>query len=295
MMLTYAEPTTPSMGTSRPAPPAPQQLLEQLLNLFEAQVVGAIGIFVADPLLGESRLRLVRNAFGYLDDIEGEAGELVQVNSGMLSKTTASKVLSLGHHIAELDANCQRPYIPAVQEGATHSEMISTHKAFFISFESALFLLCKGLPPPQAMGILYPYLNHQPSLTNYMKNKVLCRDLPSFNRPTVTPGDPVLTVTVTALTDHQLRLSEGLNQRRTLTIRWGHMRSPSWVQKSKHKKTHMVFQRQVATWASELGIQAPLFTTATLKCKQEAAANVAAYDTMISTEGNSLTLKDSLV
>eukprot|EP00536_Pseudo-nitzschia_multiseries_P012314 jgi/Psemu1/31689/gm1.31689_g len=46
-------------------------------------------------------------AFGYLDNIEGDAGELVQVNAGMLSKTPASQVLSLGHHIAELDARRQ--------------------------------------------------------------------------------------------------------------------------------------------------------------------------------------------
>eukprot|EP00536_Pseudo-nitzschia_multiseries_P018179 jgi/Psemu1/54452/gm1.54452_g len=91
----------------------------------------------------------------------------------------------------------------------------------------------------------------------------------------------------------------------------------------------MVLQSQVPTDAYNLGIQAPLITTAvlkrfqdcnfygtdpfdvadgilplaftppggsaaTLKREHEAAANVAAYDTMISTHGNSLSLKDSL-
>eukprot|EP00536_Pseudo-nitzschia_multiseries_P014180 jgi/Psemu1/37770/gm1.37770_g len=91
----------------------------------------------------------------------------------------------------------------------------------------------------------------------------------------------------------------------------------------------MIFQSQVATCAAEFLIQAPLVTTAalkkfqdgnfhgtdpfdvadgifplaftppggsaaSLKRDQEAAATVAAYNTMISTEGNSLTLKDSL-
>eukprot|EP00536_Pseudo-nitzschia_multiseries_P018656 jgi/Psemu1/56628/gm1.56628_g len=358
----------------------PQQLLEQLLNLFEAQALGAIRIFVADPLLGESRLRLVHglrkypgplaqpslntgNAFGYLDDIERDAGELVQVNSDMLSKTPASWVFSLGHHIAELNAHRQQPYIPAVQEGAAHSETISAHKAFFIPFELVPVLLGKGLSPWQAMGILYSYLNHEvllrtyaplldtlrpvptfriePGLTNYTKNKVLYRDIPSLNSPPIPPGDPVLTRAVTVLTDHQLRLSEGLDQRRSQSVgtTWGPLHTKclvllcgkldetglpriyqAWAQKSKHKKTHMLFHSQVTTRASELGIQAPLVTAAilkrlqdgnfhgtdpfnpsppggpaeTLKREQEAAANVAAYDTMISTEGNSLTLKDSL-
>eukprot|EP00536_Pseudo-nitzschia_multiseries_P004732 jgi/Psemu1/10672/gm1.10672_g len=92
----------------------------------------------------------------------------------------------------------------------------------------------------------------------------------------------------------------------------------------------MIFQSQVASRPDELGIQPPLVTTVTLKrlqdCnfhrtdtfdvadgipplaftppggsadtlkrdQEQAAANVAAYNTMISTEGNSLNLKDSL-
>eukprot|EP00536_Pseudo-nitzschia_multiseries_P019220 jgi/Psemu1/231678/e_gw1.4141.1.1 len=104
----------------------------------------------------------------------------------------------------------------------------------------------------------------------------------------------------------------------------------AWAKKSKHEKTHMILQsQQVATDAYNLGIQAPLITTvvlkrfqdcnfygtnpfdvadgilplaftppggsaATLKREYEEAANVAAYDTMISTQGNSLSLKDSL-
>eukprot|EP00536_Pseudo-nitzschia_multiseries_P014700 jgi/Psemu1/39816/gm1.39816_g len=155
----------------------PQSLLEQLLNLFEDQAVGALGIFVADAL-GKPRLRLVHDlqkypiplvqhspdtdkAFDYLDDIEGEAGELVVlVDSDMLSQTTASRVLSLEHHMAELYAHQQRPSIPVVQEGTGHSELIRAHKAFFIPFDMVPFLIGKGLSPRQAMGILYLQLNH---------------------------------------------------------------------------------------------------------------------------------------
>eukprot|EP00536_Pseudo-nitzschia_multiseries_P014257 jgi/Psemu1/38077/gm1.38077_g len=119
----------------------PQSLLEQLLKLFEAQAVRALGIF----------------AFGYLDDIKEEAGELVLVDSDMLSQTTASRVLTLDHHLAELEAHPGRLSIPAVPEGAGHSELIRAHKAFFIPFKLVHFLLGKGLSlSSPSHGILHP-------------------------------------------------------------------------------------------------------------------------------------------
>eukprot|EP00536_Pseudo-nitzschia_multiseries_P018755 jgi/Psemu1/57204/gm1.57204_g len=197
---------------------------------------------------------------------------------------------------------------------------------------------------------LGPSFQNETGLTNYMKLKVMYRDLPELERPWDTPGDPALTAAVTALTDHQLKLSENMDHKQSQSVRttWGPLYTQrllllcgkqeeanlppiyqAWAQKSKHERTHMIFQSQVAARASELGIQAPLITTAalkrfqdgnfhgtdpfdvadgilhmtftppggsaaTLKREQEAAATVAAYDTMISTEGNSLTLKDSL-
>eukprot|EP00536_Pseudo-nitzschia_multiseries_P018168 jgi/Psemu1/54377/gm1.54377_g len=368
--------TTPKLPTS--TMPVPQaiigsiSLLEHLLNLFEAQAVGALGIFVVDAR-GESHLRLVHGirkkypgplaqpspnkdkSFSCLDDIEGEAGELVLVNSDMLSQTTASRVLSLEHHMAELDAHQQRPSTPA----------------FFIPFELVPFLLCKGLSPCQAMEILHPQLNHgagtaytvpagnpmllqpgppfriEPSLTNYMKHKVMYQDLPSLKPPPPPPpGGPTHSQQLSLLV-----VSENLDHKRAQSVRatWGPLYTQrllllygkqeednlppiyqAWAQKkSKHEKIHMIFQSQVADRAAELGIQAPLITTttlkrfqdgnfhgtepfdvadgilhmaftplggsaATLKREQEAAANVATYDTMISTKCNSLTLKNSL-
>eukprot|EP00536_Pseudo-nitzschia_multiseries_P006129 jgi/Psemu1/14529/gm1.14529_g len=387
------------------ASPPPQVLLEHLLNLFKAEAVGALGIFVADSQ-GLPCLRLVHGlrkypgplaqhspnknkAFGYLDDIEGEAGELVLVDSAMLFPTIASRVLTLDHHLAELEAHPGRLSIPVIPEGTGHSELIRAHKAFFIPFELVHFLLGKGLSPSQAMEVLHPQLNrvglmesctplfntlqlagttatepggnpkllqpgpsfrNETGLTNYMKLKVMYRDLPELERPWDTPGDLALTAAVTALTYHQLKLSENMDHKRSQSVRttWGPLYTQrllllcgkqeeanlppiyqAWAQKSKHERTHMIFQSQVAARASELGIQAPLITTAalkrfqdgnfhgtgpfdvvdgilpmaftppggsaaTLKREQEAAATVAAYDTMISTEGNSLTLNDSL-
>eukprot|EP00536_Pseudo-nitzschia_multiseries_P017565 jgi/Psemu1/51423/gm1.51423_g len=188
-----------------------------------------------------------------------------------------------------------------------------------------------------------------------MKANVLLRDLPGLRVGPAAPADPTLTAAFSALTDQQLRLSESLDQRRQESSKlhsvravWGDLYTErllllcgktteadlppiytAWVKKSKHEKTHMILQSQVATDAYNLGIQAPLITTAvlkrfqdcnfygtdpfdvadgilplaftppggsaaTLKREHEAAANVAAYDTMISTQGNSLSLKDSL-
>eukprot|EP00536_Pseudo-nitzschia_multiseries_P011155 jgi/Psemu1/28014/gm1.28014_g len=218
----------------------PQTLLGHLLNLFKAQAVGALGIFVVDAR-GEPRLRLLVHglhskypgplaqpspnkgkSFGYLDDVEGEAGELVLVDLDMLSQTTASRVLSLEHHMAKLVAHGQRPSIPLAPEGTGHSELIRAHKPFLIPFELAMY-----------------------------------RDLPSLLRPRAPPpGDPALTAAVPALTDHQLRLGENLDH---------HKGAQSVGATCKHEKTHMIFQSQVAARASELGIQAPLITTAALK------------------------------
>eukprot|EP00536_Pseudo-nitzschia_multiseries_P017729 jgi/Psemu1/52290/gm1.52290_g len=268
-------------------------------------------------------------AFGYLDDIEGESGELVLVDSAMRSPTIASRVLTLDHHLAELEAHPGRLSIPVIPEGTVHSELIRAHKAFFIPFELVHFLLGKGLSPSQAMGVLHPQLNQvgimesctplfntlrlagttateaggdpkllQPGpsfqsetgLTNYMKHKVMYRDLPELERPWDTPGDPALTAAVTALTDHQLKLSENMDHKRSQSVRttWGPLYTQrllllyrkqeeanlppiyqAWAQKSKHERTHIIFQSQVAARASELGIQAPLITTAALKRFQD--------------------------
>eukprot|EP00536_Pseudo-nitzschia_multiseries_P015192 jgi/Psemu1/41574/gm1.41574_g len=212
----YFQATTASPFGSTPCPADWNEAYNTI-----SQAVGALRISVADPL-GESCLRLVHglrkypdplaqpslntgNAFGHLDDIEGDAGELVQ--------------------------------IPAVQEGAAHSEMISAHKAFFVPFEVAPFLLGKDLSPRQAMGVLYPaYLLNHYGLVGTCASQfdtlrvaglfpivpagdpTLIHPGPSFQSepgltmvPRIPPGDPVLAAAVTALTDHQLKLSsEGL-------------------------------------------------------------------------------------
>eukprot|EP00536_Pseudo-nitzschia_multiseries_P015399 jgi/Psemu1/217984/e_gw1.878.1.1 len=391
-------------------------LLGRLLDLFEPEPVGALGIFLTDTF-GKARLRLVHGirkypgpltapstnkgkAFGYLDDIEGDAGELVLVDAALLEQAPETLVLSLDRHLDVIKHAHHSHMIPMVLGDDPHMEVITPFKACFIPFQLVPLLLGKGLSPIHALNIIYPYLDTlnlaltcapllntlraagtdptiadggvhfatpgtpfrgEPGLTLYMRNQVLYRDLPGLKKPShpgqpLAPGqpagvDPTLAATLTALANQQLKLSEGLDQRRppaTVKNTWGPLYTQrllllcgkleeadlppiyqAWAQKGKHEKTHMIFQSQVATCAAEFLIQAPLVTTAalkkfqdgnfhgtdpfdvadgilplaftppggsaaSLKREQEAAATVAAYDTMISTEGNSLTLKDSL-
>eukprot|EP00536_Pseudo-nitzschia_multiseries_P010183 jgi/Psemu1/25282/gm1.25282_g len=391
-------------------------LLGRLLDLFEPEPVGALGIFLTDTF-GKARLRLVHGlrkypgpltapstnkgkAFGYLDDIEGDAGELVLVDAALLEQAPETLVLSLDRHLDVIKHAHHSHMIPMVLGDDPHMEVITPFKACFIPFQLVPLLLGKGLSPIHALNIIYPYLDTlnlaltcapllntlraagtdptivdggvhfatpgtpfrgEPGLTLYMRNQVLYRDLPGLKNRShpgqpPAPGqpagvDPTLAATLTALANQQLKLSEGLDQRRppaTVKNTWGPLYTQrllllcgkleeadlppiyqAWAQKGKHEKTHMIFQSQVATCAAEFLIQAPLVTTAalkkfqdgnfhgtdpfdvadgilplaftppggsaaSLKREQEAAATVAAYDTMISTEGNSLTLKDSL-
>eukprot|EP00536_Pseudo-nitzschia_multiseries_P012952 jgi/Psemu1/210162/e_gw1.524.25.1 len=387
------------------------RLLPLLLDIFNAQAIGGLGIFQEDAA-GVDRLRVIHGlrrypgtitqpsanrgrAFGYIDDVEGQEGELVQVDAALLSRAAASRVYLMAHHEATISQHPDRDYIPAIPEGTAHTEMLQAHKVCFLPFEFVPLVLCRGLTPKQAFQVLQPHI-HQQGLGNickplldtlqavgtqpttllgairllepgpssfraeanlraYMKSNVLLRDLPGLRVDPAAPADPTLTAAFSALTDQQLRLSESLDQRRQESSKlhsvravWGDLYTErllllcgktteadlppiytAWAKKSKHEKTHMILQSQVATDAYNLGIQAPLITTAvlkrfqdcnfygtgpfdvadgilplaftppggsaaTLKREHEAAANVAAYDTMISTQGNSLSLKDSL-
>eukprot|EP00536_Pseudo-nitzschia_multiseries_P015006 jgi/Psemu1/40914/gm1.40914_g len=274
----------------------PQVLLEHLLNLFEAEAVGALGIFYPGPLAQHSPNK--NKAFGYLDDIEGEAGELVLVDSAMLSPTIASRVLTLDHHLAELEAHPGRLSIPGIPEGTGHSELIRAHKAFFIPFDQAMEVLHPQLNRVGLMESCTPLFNtlrlagttatepggnpklHQPGpsfrsetgLTNYVKHKVMYRDLPELERPWDTPGDPALT----AAKSQSVRTTWGPLYTQPSLLLCGKQEEANlppiyqaWAQKSKHERTHMIFQSQVAARASELGIQAPLITTAALKRFQD--------------------------
>eukprot|EP00536_Pseudo-nitzschia_multiseries_P017797 jgi/Psemu1/52575/gm1.52575_g len=303
-------------------------LLPLLLDVFNAQqAIGGLGIFQEDAA-GLDRLRVIHglrrypgnitqpsanqgSSFGYIDDVEGQEGELVQ---------------------AAISQHPDRDYIPAIPEGTAHTEMLQAHKVCFLPFEFVPLVLCRGLTPKQAFQVLQPHIHQQglgdickplldtlravgtqpttllgairllepcpsfqaeASLRAYMKKNVLLRDLPGIAGSA--PADSTLTAAFSALTDHHLRLSESLDQRRQESSKlhsvrevWGALYTErllllcgktteadlppiytAWDKKSKHEKTHMILQSQVATDAYNLGIQAPLITTAVLKQFQD--------------------------
>eukprot|EP00536_Pseudo-nitzschia_multiseries_P015379 jgi/Psemu1/42325/gm1.42325_g len=126
-------------------------LLGRLLDLFEPEPVGALGIFLTDTF-GKARLRLVHGlrkypgpltapstnkgkAFGYLDDIEGDAGELVLVDAALLEQAPETLVLSLDRHLDVLKHAHHSHMIPMVLGDDPHMEVITPFKACLIPFQ----------------------------------------------------------------------------------------------------------------------------------------------------------------
>eukprot|EP00536_Pseudo-nitzschia_multiseries_P000324 jgi/Psemu1/717/gm1.717_g len=221
-------------------------LLGRLLDLFEPEAVGALGIFLTDTF-GRARLRLVHGlrkypgpltapstnkgkAFGYLDDIEGDAGELVLVDAALLEQAAETLVLSLDRHLDVIKHARHSHMIPMVLGDDPHMEVITPYKACFIPSQLVPLLLGKGLtagtgPTIADVGVHFatpgtPFRG-EPGLTLYMQNQVLYRDFPGLKRPShpgqqPAPGqpagaDPTLAATLTALANQQLKLSEGLD------------------------------------------------------------------------------------
>eukprot|EP00536_Pseudo-nitzschia_multiseries_P016679 jgi/Psemu1/47288/gm1.47288_g len=109
------------------------RLLPLLLDIFNAQAIGGLSIFHKDAA-GVDRLRVIHGlrrypgtitqpsanrgrAFGYIDDVEGQEGELVQADAALLSRAAASRVYLLAHHEATISQHPDRDYIPAIPEG----------------------------------------------------------------------------------------------------------------------------------------------------------------------------------
>eukprot|EP00536_Pseudo-nitzschia_multiseries_P012884 jgi/Psemu1/33358/gm1.33358_g len=220
------------------------RLLPLLLDIFNAQAIGGLGIF-QEGAAGVDRLRSF-----YINDVEVQEGELVQVNAALLSRASASRVYLMAHHEAAISQHPDSDYIPAIPEGTTHIEMLQAHKVCFLPFEFVPLVLCRGLTPKQAFQVLQPHIHQQglvdickplldtlqavgtqpttllgairllepgpsfrakTSLRAYMKKNVFLRDRPGLGPA---PADPTLTAAFTALTDQQLRMSESLDQRR---------------------------------------------------------------------------------
>eukprot|EP00536_Pseudo-nitzschia_multiseries_P012742 jgi/Psemu1/33042/gm1.33042_g len=290
-------------------------LLPLLLDIFNTQAIGGLGIFQEDAA-GVDRLRVIHglrqypgtitqpsanrgSSFGYIDDVEGQEGELVQVNAALLSRASASRVYLMAHHEAAISQHPDRDYIPASPEGTTHTKMLQAHKVCFFPFEFVPLVLCRGLTPKQAFQVLQPHI-HQQGLGDICK-PLLDTLWEVGTQPTTLLGairilEPGPSFQAEAsLRAYMKKNSESLDQRRQESSKlhsvrevWGALYTErplllcgktteadlppiytAWAKKSKHEKTHMILQSQVATDSYNLGIQVPLITTAVLKQFQD--------------------------
>eukprot|EP00536_Pseudo-nitzschia_multiseries_P013046 jgi/Psemu1/33950/gm1.33950_g len=222
------------------------RLLPLLLDIFNVHAIGGLGIFQEDAA-AVNRLRVIHglrqypgtitqpsvnfsHSFGYINDVEGQECELVQVDAALLSKAAASRVYLLAHHEATISQHPDREYVPAIPEGTAHTEMLQADKVCFLPFEIVPLVLCRGLTPKQAFQILHPHILQQ-ELADVCK-PLLDTLRAVGTQPTTllgtipllepgpyllglpAPADPTLAAAFAALTDYQLRLSENLDQRR---------------------------------------------------------------------------------
>eukprot|EP00536_Pseudo-nitzschia_multiseries_P014713 jgi/Psemu1/39934/gm1.39934_g len=111
-------------------------LLGRLLELFEPEAY-------LGPLTAPSTNK--GKAFGYLDDIEGDAGELVLVDAALLEQAPETLVLSLDRHLDVIKHAHHSHMIPMVLDDDPHMEVITPFKACFIPFQLVPLLLGKGL------------------------------------------------------------------------------------------------------------------------------------------------------
>eukprot|EP00536_Pseudo-nitzschia_multiseries_P008132 jgi/Psemu1/19644/gm1.19644_g len=125
-------------------------LLGRLLDLFEPEAYPG-------PLTAPSTNK--GKAFGYLDDIKGDAGELVLVDAALLEQAPETLVLSLDRHLDVIKHAHHSHMIPMVLGNDPHIEIITPYKACFIPFQLVSLLIGKGLSPIQALNIIYPYLD----------------------------------------------------------------------------------------------------------------------------------------
>eukprot|EP00536_Pseudo-nitzschia_multiseries_P019156 jgi/Psemu1/59246/gm1.59246_g len=182
------------------------RLLPLLLDIFNAQAIGGLGIFQEDAA-GVDRLRVIHGlrrypgtitqpsairgrAFGYIGDVERQEGELVQLDAALLSRAAAIR-----HHSPHPD----RDYIPAIPEGTAHTEMLQAHKQAFQVLQPHIYQqgledICKplldtlravGSQPTSLLGAIRllepgPSFRAEANLRAYMKKNVLLRDLPGL-------------------------------------------------------------------------------------------------------------------
>eukprot|EP00536_Pseudo-nitzschia_multiseries_P007615 jgi/Psemu1/18347/gm1.18347_g len=240
-------------------------IVDRVLNLFEAQAVGGMGISVVDTsavicmhiihgiqkfpgAIGQASPNK-GNPFGHLDDIVGDAGKLNTTLPPWLSTPIKKTLLLLQRMgLALQDA-------PGTQ-GLLHFYSLQVFFEVLYSHldHHSLLEICEPVLDTLRVTGTYTAASNRtnmcmPDLLIYMKHnkKVLLRDLLGLGGGVAPRRDLALTAAVTTLTDHQLKLSEDLDRKRSKAAKANTMKD-IW----KNKKMHMIFQSQADTLAVEL-------------------------------------------
>ncbi|VEU43031.1 unnamed protein product, partial [Pseudo-nitzschia multistriata] len=159
---------------SGPGPLPPDVLYTHTLNLFEAEAIGGISIFVNDAN-GIPRLCVIHGirkypgcllaaspnankTFGFLDDVVSGRGELVRVTTSMFALTSAIRVLPIAGHCLALEADANLQYVGPHDPGDPNTEEVVCRHTFFLPFELVPLVLGKDQNPREAFCILHPWL-----------------------------------------------------------------------------------------------------------------------------------------
>ena len=199
---------------------------------------------------------LINEVFGYLDDVDEGETEIVQFDDTVLGITAEINVCTVAHHKIVLEGDDTIDLLPGRADGEPQTVAIRARKSAFIPFELMPYLLEKNFNPRQAFLVIDAYLqshglatecgplldflrvagtlplvgleplvaHSQPGTTariekglvRFMKQKVLFRDLPSYQRRTQRsdPATAALTAAVNTMAATQLRADEANERRR---------------------------------------------------------------------------------
>ena len=104
----------------------------------------------------------VRREFAYLREARQQGQcQLIQLVVNMFNVTDLFLILPRPGHIATLEANMAREYVPVLTADNGVTEKLGARQSCFAPFEMVPLLLGKNLSPHQTFSLVYPWLEPQ--------------------------------------------------------------------------------------------------------------------------------------
>ena len=133
-----------------------------------------------------------RREFAYLGEARRGQCQLIQLAVNMFNVTDSFLVLPSPGHIATLETDIAREYVPVLMADDGVSKMLGARQSCFMPFEMMPLLLGKNLSPCQTFSLLYPWLESQGLLeackpladfvrVSNTKHSTLTGDMPGTN------------------------------------------------------------------------------------------------------------------